>query len=759
MNLLKDVKISFSQLVAWGLKGMNLVEIVKKLWGEEETLPLEKILNTRMHPHFVCWTLLRKDVLPERALHELAQIWVEEFVGKAKEGNVYMDFRLEELVALKRRWLENEVGTGMVEAGKAEAEKICEVMGQYPDEKARKVAGVVRSLLVLNATGCVQAVYFNTIGFGELSNEIIYQKWGEAWERRLQVVRDYFIALSEGKGKYSVSFADMHRQVLADRSPEPGKYGCFEPGTANINVVPIGTIVAYAGEITQSFEKDSGWMVCDGRLVDQEEYSELFHIIGTCWGGDGIKNFRLPDLRGVFLRGLDEPSANGLKTNSDKGGENRILANDEKGEGVGSFQRYATAVPKKSFQASLINGETDTCHFDKGCQGSGAQAPQDKEGTVVKGGNKESRPKNKAVYYLIKYTEKIFGQAVYLPVGSVIPFAGVMTDSLSLHWKLCNGDSCSKLGDSKALFEAIGWVHGGSDEEHFYLPDYRGYFLRGVSCGEGNDPDVDLRTSPLPAAIPHPGNSRGVGSVQDYATGLPANAFKVKVNVPSAEIDSVIEGVIRDLYKYNSGSVEANVSNGGGGDKETRPVNIAVDWYIFDHNQNVRSINDYFPVGGVMVWGADNKPDEKIWQLCDGRKLRKDSYPALYSVLQGVYKEEGDEFYLPDYRGYFMRGVSYDTDNDPDATARTKVNPAYAGEIKNMPGTRQEYATARPKGEANDFIAAIPNLPTGNIGVSGECYSNGAKKKGDFSIGAYLGGDSETRPVNVAVRFYIKVAE
>ena len=50
MNLLKDVKISFSQLVAWGLKGMNLVEIVKKLWGEEETLPLEKILNTRMHP-------------------------------------------------------------------------------------------------------------------------------------------------------------------------------------------------------------------------------------------------------------------------------------------------------------------------------------------------------------------------------------------------------------------------------------------------------------------------------------------------------------------------------------------------------------------------------------------------------------------------------------------------------------------------------------------------------------------------------------
>ncbi|RHV92387.1 hypothetical protein DXA95_12655 [Odoribacter sp. OF09-27XD] len=87
------------------------------------------------------------------------------------------------------------------------------------------------------------------------------------------------------------------------------------------------------------------------------------------------------------------------------------------------------------------------------------------------------------------------------------------------------------------------------------------------------------------------------------------------------------------------------------------------------------------------------------------------------------------------------------------------MNPAYAGEIKNMPGTRQEYATARPKGEANDFIAAIPNLPTGNIGVSGECYSNGAKKKGDFSIGAYLGGDSETRPVNVAVRFYIKVAE
>lgn len=40
------------------------------------------------------------------------------------------------------------------------------------------------------------------------------------------------------------------------------------------------------------------WAFCDGRILSIGEYSELYSLIGTTYGGDGITSFRLPDLRG-----------------------------------------------------------------------------------------------------------------------------------------------------------------------------------------------------------------------------------------------------------------------------------------------------------------------------------------------------------------------------------------------------------------------------------------------------------------------------
>lgn len=37
---------------------------------------------------------------------------------------------------------------------------------------------------------------------------------------------------------------------------------------------------------------------CDGSLLAISEYDALFSLIGTTYGGDGITNFALPDLRG-----------------------------------------------------------------------------------------------------------------------------------------------------------------------------------------------------------------------------------------------------------------------------------------------------------------------------------------------------------------------------------------------------------------------------------------------------------------------------
>ena len=40
------------------------------------------------------------------------------------------------------------------------------------------------------------------------------------------------------------------------------------------------------------------WALCDGALLPISEYSTLFNLIGTTYGGDGVTTFALPDLRG-----------------------------------------------------------------------------------------------------------------------------------------------------------------------------------------------------------------------------------------------------------------------------------------------------------------------------------------------------------------------------------------------------------------------------------------------------------------------------
>lgn len=48
-----------------------------------------------------------------------------------------------------------------------------------------------------------------------------------------------------------------------------------------------------------------GFLACDGSAVSRSSYASLFAVIGTTFGvGDGSTTFNLPDLRGIFPRGV-----------------------------------------------------------------------------------------------------------------------------------------------------------------------------------------------------------------------------------------------------------------------------------------------------------------------------------------------------------------------------------------------------------------------------------------------------------------------
>lgn len=79
----------------------------------------------------------------------------------------------------------------------------------------------------------------------------------------------------------------------------------------NASAVPAGTVVAYAGATLPA-----GWHRCNGAIVSRVTYPELFTAIGTIYGiGNGSTTFGLPELRGEFVRGWD----NGRGVDSNRG--------------------------------------------------------------------------------------------------------------------------------------------------------------------------------------------------------------------------------------------------------------------------------------------------------------------------------------------------------------------------------------------------------------------------------------------------------
>lgn len=56
----------------------------------------------------------------------------------------------------------------------------------------------------------------------------------------------------------------------------------------------------YVGEIRMfgGNYAPEGWALCDGSLLSISTYGTLYSLIGTTYGGDGVNNFKLPDLRG-----------------------------------------------------------------------------------------------------------------------------------------------------------------------------------------------------------------------------------------------------------------------------------------------------------------------------------------------------------------------------------------------------------------------------------------------------------------------------
>lgn len=103
------------------------------------------------------------------------------------------------------------------------------------------------------------------------------------------------------------------------------------------------------------------------------------------------------------------------------------------------------------------------------------------------------------------------------------------------------------------------------------------------------------------------------------------------------------------------------------------------------------------PVGTILAFGgpANAVPESGGWMLCDGRELSAAQFPQLHAVLGSAWgRGRNGTFLLPDLRGRFLRGVTYDAGGelrDPDRDKRGASGPG--GNAGNEVGSLQEDTT------------------------------------------------------------------
>ena len=176
---------------------------------------------------------------------------------------------------------------------------------------------------------------------------------------------------------------------------------------------PVGAVIAYAGQLavpgagTEPATPHAlptieawGWMLCNGRVLQCDDYSELYASLGGQYGAPDPGSFRIPDLRGYFLRGADPDTA------VDVDGASRTPQGTGKANDVGSRQQCAlqdhvhlaapggVPVPQAGPAAPTATSP------------NGPAAPPPATGAVRISAH-ETRPVNMSVHYLIRFTNRL----------------------------------------------------------------------------------------------------------------------------------------------------------------------------------------------------------------------------------------------------------------------------------------------------------------------------------------------------------------
>lgn len=265
----------------------------------------------------------------------------------------------------------------------------------------------------------------------------------------------------------------MHH-LLATSGAYPSPSSPSTDGVATVHLF-AGTIPAYAQPSLQ------------GQLYPIAGNEALFSLLGTNFGGDGLVNFGLPDLRGRFTVSTGTPHW---------GGPPMVL-----GQVFGNPIAQLTLATLPEHRHTLGDGNVRTSYAGSG------------EPTNLLSA---SLPLN----YIIA-VEGFYPTTLAFPmIGMIRAFAGSFVPA---GWLPADGRLLN-IAQNDTLFQVIGTIYGGDGITTFALPDLRGRVAVGYDWGAGlnlalgeyrGSPAIALGSAQLPS---HSHTLSGGGSTN--ATGL-----------------------------------------------------------------------------------------------------------------------------------------------------------------------------------------------------------------------------------------------
>lgn len=227
-------------------------------------------------------------------------------------------------------------------------------------------------------------------------------------------------------------------------------------------------------------------------------------------------------------------------------------------------------------------------------------------------------------------------------------------------------------------------------------------------------------------------SSGTVGVIKSGSSGASANwaAYMTNTGTIYASGNINADGTVNGAYlkATTTSTLGATCSNTGSISKDSTGKLLSCvsgRWSSVDNS----------PVGSIVIWGSTSIPTG--WLECNGQGFNKSTYPTL-----AQYYPSGA---VPDFRGYFLRGLDRGVGRDPDSGR---------GILSVQQDALQEHSHIA--GAETAYHDSVPNSTTRNTPGGEELRSYADRTGGVNTSWNSARTSSETRPKNVAVIYIIK---